>query len=114
MLQNDNSKAIEYIDSIYDGYDIKQIKKYSNNKLINVIVSRYAQLCYNNNIEFSADIRDVNFSFIKDSEITALFDNLFENKVKVGTIKTQLGLSHMEFEGPRSAAIELFELIKNI
>ena len=79
MLQNDNSKAIEYIDSIYDGYDIKQIKKYSNNKLINVIVSRYAQLCYNNNIEFSADIRDVNFSFIKDSEITALFDNLFEN-----------------------------------
>lgn len=79
LLQNDNSKAIEYIDSIYDGYDIKQIKKYSNNKLINVIVSRYAQLCYNNNIEFSADIRDVNFSFIKDSEITALFDNLFEN-----------------------------------
>lgn len=79
LLQNDNSKAIEYIDSIYDGYDIKQIKKYSNNKLINVIVSRYAQLCYNNNIEFSADIRDVNFSFIKDSEITTLFDNLFEN-----------------------------------
>lgn len=79
LLQNDNSKAIEYIDSIYDGYDIKQIKKYSNNKLINVIVSRYAQLCYNNNIEFSTDIRDVNFSFIKDSEITALFDNLFEN-----------------------------------
>ena len=79
LLQNDNSKAIEYIDSIYDGYNIKQIKKYSNNKLINVIVSRYAQLCYNNNIEFSADIRDVNFSFIKDSEITALFDNLFEN-----------------------------------
>ena len=79
LLQNDNSKAIEYIDSIYDGYDIKQIKKYSNNKLINVIVSRYAQLCYNNNIEFSADIRDVNFSFIKDSEITDLFDNLFEN-----------------------------------
>lgn len=79
LLQNDNSKAIEYINSIYDGYDIKQIKKYSNNKLINVIVSRYAQLCYNNNIEYSADIRDVNFSFIKDSEITALFDNLFEN-----------------------------------
>ncbi len=79
LLQNDNSKAIEYIDSIYDGYDIKQIKKYSNNKLINVIVSRYAQLCYNNNIEFSIDIRNVDFSFIKDSEITALFDNLFEN-----------------------------------
>ena len=79
LLQNDNTKAIEYIDSIYDGYNVKQIRKYSNNKLINVIVSRYAQLCYNNNIEFSIDIRNVDFSFIKDSEITALFDNLFEN-----------------------------------
>lgn len=79
LLQNHNTKAIEYIDSIYDGYNVKQIRKYSNNKLINVIVSRYAQLCYNNNIEFSIDIRNVDFSFIKDSEITALFDNLFEN-----------------------------------
>ena len=49
-----------------------------------------------------------------DKLLDKYFDNLFENKVKVGTIKTQLGLSHMEFEGPRSAAIELFELIKNI
>lgn len=49
-----------------------------------------------------------------DKLLNKYFDNLFKNKVKVGTIKTQLGLSHMQFEGPRSAAIELFELIKNI
>ena len=79
LLQSDVKKAIEYIDSIYDGYDIKKVKKYSNNKLINVIVSRYAQLCHNSNIEFNTDIRNIDFSFIKDSEITALFDNLFEN-----------------------------------
>lgn len=78
-IQNDNKKTIEYIDSIYEGYEIKRIKQYSNNKLINVIVSRYAQLCYDNNIDFFADIRNIDFSFIKDSEITALFDNLLEN-----------------------------------
>lgn len=77
--QGDNEKTIEYIDSIYKGYEIKKIKKYSNNKLVNVIVSRYAQLCYDNNIEFFADIRNIDFSFIKDSDLTALFDNLFEN-----------------------------------
>ena len=49
-----------------------------------------------------------------DKLLDKYFDNLFENNIKVGTIKTQLGLSHMEFEGPRSAAIELFELIKNM
>lgn len=75
----DNKKIIEYIDSIYKGYEIKSLKQYSSNKLVNVIVSRYAQLCYDNNIEFFADIRNIDFSFIKDSELTALFDNLFEN-----------------------------------
>lgn len=49
-----------------------------------------------------------------DKLIDKYFDKLFENKVKVGTIKTQLGLNNMQFEGPRSAAIELFELIKNM
>ena len=37
------------------------------------------RLCYESNIDFFADIRNIDFSFIKDSEITALFDNLFEN-----------------------------------
>ena len=49
-----------------------------------------------------------------DKLLDKYFDTLFENKVKVGTIKTQLGLNNMQFEGPRSAAIELFELIKNM
>lgn len=49
-----------------------------------------------------------------DKLLDKYFDKLFENKVKVGTIKTQLGLNNMQFEGPRSAAIELFELIKNM
>lgn len=49
-----------------------------------------------------------------DKLLDKYFDNLFENNIKVGTIKTQLGLNNMQFEGPRSAAIELFELIKNM
>lgn len=47
---NENDKIIEYVDSIYEGYEIKSLKQYSNNKLVNVIVSRYAQLCNDNNI----------------------------------------------------------------
>lgn len=77
--QGDNEKTIEYIDSIYKCYEIKKIKQYSNNKLVNVIVSRYAQLCYENDIEFFVDIRNIDFSFITDSDLTSLLDNLLEN-----------------------------------
>lgn len=76
---NDNEKIIKYIDSIYNGYEIKSLKQYSNNKLVNVIVSRYAQLCNDNNIDLIVDIRNIDFSFITDSDLTALLDNLLEN-----------------------------------
>lgn len=78
-VQGDTSQIIEYIDSIYNGYKIQTLKQYSNNKLINIIVSRYAQLFANDNIDFSVDIRNVDFSFIDNSDITALLDNLLEN-----------------------------------
>lgn len=76
---NENYKIIEYVDSIYEGYEIKSLKQYSNNKLVNVIVSRYAQLCNDNNINLIVDIRNIDFSFITDSDLTALLDNLLEN-----------------------------------
>lgn len=77
--EKDNERIIEYVDSIYNGYEIKSLKQYSNNKLINVIVSRYAQLCNDNNINLIVDIRNIDFSFITDSDLTALLDNLLEN-----------------------------------
>lgn len=49
-----------------------------------------------------------------DKLLDQYFETLFENNVKVGTIRTQLGLENMQFEGPKAAAIELFELIKNM
>lgn len=78
-VEKDTERIIQYIDSIYNGYEIKTLKQYSNNKLVNVIVSRYAQLYENEKFDFSVDIRNVDFSFISDSDITALLDNLLEN-----------------------------------
>lgn len=77
--ENKNNEISQYIDSIYDGYEINKIKQYSKNKLVNVIASRYFNLCQNSGINLSVDIRDVNFQFISDSDLTALLDNLLEN-----------------------------------
>ena len=80
LANNSNSDdIIDYVDSIYKGYDIKKLKQYSNNKLVNVIISRYSDLCFSKQIEFTVDIRNVDFSFIMDSDLTALLDNLLEN-----------------------------------
>jgi sensor histidine kinase regulating citrate/malate metabolism len=69
----------KYIDSVYEGNNVKSLKQFSNNKLINVIISRYYNLCNQNNISLSVDIRNIDFSFISDSDLTALLNNLLEN-----------------------------------
>lgn len=77
--KNDSEAIVKYVDSIYQGYSVNSLKQFSGNKLVNVIVSRYNELCSGKNIDFQADIRNVDFSFISDSDLTALLDNLLEN-----------------------------------
>lgn len=42
------------------------------------------------------------------------FNKMYEKKVMVGQIKTSLAICGMEKEGPKNAAIELFDIIKSV
>ncbi len=72
-------KVKEYVTSINDGYDIQNIKRYTTNKLLNVITNRYANICDEYGVNLFVDIRNVELSFISDSDLTAIIDNLLEN-----------------------------------
>lgn len=78
-ISENNESISEYVDSIYQGYEINSLRQYSKNRLINVIINRYANLCRNENIDLRIDVRDIDFSFITDSDLTAMLDNLLEN-----------------------------------
>ena len=41
------------------------------------------------------------------------FDKMFEHGVKIGEMKTCLGVKGMEKNGPKNAALDLFDIIKN-
>lgn len=49
-----------------------------------------------------------------DLIIDKYFDDMFNNKVKVGQIKTCLGVLGFEKKGPKKAAIELFDIIEKM
>lgn len=88
-INNDDKSIVKYVDSIYKGYNINKLKQYSNNKLVNIIVSRYSELCSKKGIDFSVDIRNIDFSFISDSDLTALLDNLLENAYEAADVSSQ-------------------------
>lgn len=79
---NDCNSICKYIDDLYGEYDIKHFRKYSNHKLINAIINRYMEMCKTFEIEFYCDIRDIDFSFISDANLTAILDNLLENAIE--------------------------------
>ncbi len=47
-----------------------------------------------------------------DMLLNKYFSILFERGVKVGEVKTRLGIERMEKEGPKKLAVKLFEIIK--
>ncbi|MGL5245750.1 MAG: phosphoenolpyruvate carboxykinase, partial [Sarcina sp.] len=51
---------------------------------------------------------------ITDVLLEKYFNELFNNNVKVGQIKTCLAIDGLEKKGPRKAAIELFNIIKEL
>ncbi len=96
---NDCGSILKYIDDLYDAYDIKYLKKYSNHKLINAIVNRYMTVCKEHKIDFYCDVRDIDFSFITDANLTSILDNLLENAVEASkdSNKKVIELSIKEF-----------------
>lgn len=81
-LSKDFDRIKKYIDDLYDQYQIKYLKKYSEHKLVNAIANRYVEICKEFGINFYCDVRNVDFSFISDSNLTSIFDNLLENAVE--------------------------------
>ena len=69
--EKDFESINKYIDSLYEDYQIKYLKKYSDNKLINAIINRYVSACKDKEIDFYCDIRDIDFSCISNNDITS-------------------------------------------
>lgn len=81
-VENNCSSINKYIDNLYSEYEINNIKKYSEHKLVNAIINRYVIAFKESYIDFFCDIRNIDFSFISDNDLTAILDNLLENSLE--------------------------------
>lgn len=78
----DSPEIKEYVDSM-----IGEIKKYNRigktkNRLLDVILNKYNQICIDKGINFETDILEDNLSFIDGYDISSLFNNILDNAVE--------------------------------
>ncbi len=80
-LTNEESVK-EYIQNIYDKSNEISIKARTKNKLLDVIINKYALICKDKQIKFNTLSLNENLSFISDYDLSAILDNLLGNAVE--------------------------------
>lgn len=74
--------AKNYIDSIYPQIETFSSIGISQNKMLDLIISKYIKLCESKNIKFSIDVKTANLNYILDSDLSTLLNNLLDNSVE--------------------------------
>lgn len=83
MAQNGDSRKIrEYISELEEMPEFRHKARLCDDPILNMILTRYAECCAENNINFSCDVQSGSVSFMDAISITALFGNLLSNAVE--------------------------------
>ena len=74
--------AKQYLDAIYPELEKFSSVGISQNKMLDLIISKYLRLCESKNIAFSVDVKTANLHYIADTDLSALLNNLLDNAVE--------------------------------
>ncbi len=83
----DDVKA--YIAKIYPELEAKNIINVSNNKMLDLIISKYIVDCKNNNIKFDYEVKTANLDYIDDAELSILLNNILDNAVEAAKLSKE-------------------------
>lgn len=71
-----------YVDALFDDIQKYQIIKLTNNKMLDLLLSKYKAVCGSKNISFNIEVKTANLDYIEDSDLSILVCNLLDNAVE--------------------------------
>ncbi len=81
LNEGDNQEAREYTNELTKKYKDTR-KYYSNNKIINAVLSQKLKLCEQKDITYNYDLRIPDNLLIKDVDLMSVFSNLLDNAIE--------------------------------
>ncbi|MCI6253854.1 MAG: GHKL domain-containing protein [Eubacterium coprostanoligenes] len=92
---DDANEIHDYISSIANDIQKYQIIKLTNNKMLDLLLSKYKVECSANAVEFNAEVKTANLNYIDDSDLSIVICNLLDNAVQAASKSTakQISLS---------------------
>lgn len=71
-----------YVDALFDDIQKYQIIKLTDNKMLDLLLSKYKAVCSSKNICFNIEVKTANLDYIEDSDLSILVCNLLDNAVE--------------------------------
>lgn len=71
-----------YINEVMGNIQKYNIVQRTNNKLLDIILSKYDMMCKNNNIEFCIEVKTSNLNYLSEADLSAIINNLMDNAVE--------------------------------
>lgn len=75
-------KIHSYVDALFDDIQKYQIIKLTDNKMLDLLLSKYKAVCSSKNICFNIEVKTANLDYIDDSDLSILVCNLLDNAVE--------------------------------
>lgn len=82
LIGSDNETAHKYIKSIYGKFTQPNFVEYSDNKILNVLLSKKKEECAVQDIQFLIDPIQAELTFFNDMDIVTIFSNLINNAME--------------------------------
>lgn len=101
----DIDEIYKYLDAIIDDVEKISYVRISNNKMLNLIISKYSAICEKKKIQFSVDVKLANLQYIDDVDLSTLLNNLLDNAVEAaeitenGFIELKIFSKNSKFDG---------------
>lgn len=108
-----NSDLKDYITSIMEQYNIKKRTTFSNNNVLNGLISEYNSKCYIENIEFVVDIRPGTIDDIAATDIVALFGNILSNAYEAAKQCEEINEKYIELVVKRKQETTLIKCVNS-
>lgn len=79
----------KYISNVIGDIQKYDVIQHTNNKILDLLLSKYAVLCKNNNIAFNIEVRTANLNYISDSDLSIIINNLMDNALEATKLSSE-------------------------
>lgn len=78
---DDTAEIKEYIDSIFDDIEKYQIIKLTNNRMLDLLLSKYKVICNDKRITLDLEVKTANLDYIDNTDLSIIVSNLMDNAI---------------------------------